>query len=128
MRAALLALMMSLMLIGPAAASEGAGKAAPGEEIFTLKELRVPLADSDPVRIMTVQLMLVMDSVEAKAAMRSQQKALEKTLAEALTQVPSQIAATPGAPNDVKKVVAQTITKSGVKGVKDILIKQYLLW
>ncbi|GEM_PF-2963147 len=127
MRALVLALVASLILGSPAAASDSGAKTT-GEEFFSLNELRVPLADSDPIRIMTVKLLLVMETAESKSGMRSQQKAFEQALVAALSQLPTQIAVKPAAPNDVKKIVAQTIAKSGVKGVKDVLLQKYVLW
>ena len=127
MRALVLALVASLILGSPAAAS-GSGAQTPGEEFFTLNELRVPLADSDPIRVVMVKLLLVMETAELKAAMRSQQKAFEQTLVAALSQLPTEIAIKPAATNDVKKIVAQAIAKSGIQGVKDILLQKYVLW
>lgn len=127
MRAVAVALLASLVLTAPAAAAGGGAKPA-GEEMFTLNELRVPLADSDPVRIMSVRMLLVMDTAESKAAMRSKQKEVEQELSSTLSQIPSSLAVKPGAPNDIKKIVAQSLDKAGVKGVKDVLVQKYLLW
>lgn len=123
-----LAMVISLSSSGPATASGGGAKSTGGEEYFTINELRVPLADSDPIRIMTVRLLLVMDTAESKAAVRPQQKALEQALIAALSQIPTQTATKPGAPIDVKKIVSQSIHQVGIKGVKDVLLQKYLLW
>lgn len=123
-----LAVVTSLSSGSAATASGGGDKAAATEEYFTVNELRIPLADSDPIRIMTVRLLLVMATPEAKAAVRPLQKAFEQALTAALSQLPTQTATKPGAPNDIKKIVAQSLDKVGIKGVKDVLLQKYLLW
>lgn len=125
-----LALLAGLAFSGTALASGGGGGKAEGpvEEYFTFKELRVPLSDSDPVKILTVQLMVLMDGPESKAELRSKQKELEHGLSDELAQIPTQVASKPTAPNDVKKLVSQYLFKVKVRGVKDVLLKKYLVW
>lgn len=128
-----LAVVAGLVPCGAALASGGGGGGgakgeAPAEEYFTFKELRVPLSDSDPVKIMTVHLMVLMDGPESKAELRSKQKELEHGLSDELAKVPTQTASKPTAPNDIKKLVAQYLGKAKVRGVKDVLLKKYLVW
>lgn len=127
MRGTVAALMMILATTGSALASGGG--AAPGaEETFTFNELRVPLADSDPVRIMAVRMLVVMATAEDKAAVRGKQKELELEMVSALSKISTSNATRPAAPNEVKKVVSALLTRSGLKGVKDVLVQKYLLW
>lgn len=129
MRAIVGCLLAALMLgTPPAAMAAGGGSSETGEQMFTLSELRVPLADSDPVRVMSVKLLLVLDTPENKAAVRSKQKDLEQELVGALANIPTSTAVKPAAPVDVKKVTADILTRSGVKGVKDVLVQKYVLW
>lgn len=128
MRGFVAALMMTLLLAAGPVAASGGGSAPAGEETFSFSELRVPLADSDPVRIMAVRVMLVMATPEDKAVVRSKQKELEQELVSELSKVPTATAIRPAAPNDVKKVVSSLLTRSGLAGVKDVLIQKYLLW